>query len=263
MTSLPIHIPQDYEVLVSKGDTVAIGQVLARERHSPSELIIHLSKRLNVSPKSIGKYLRKHPGDQIVTGEVLAHKDGLFGDTVVISNLTGTLASSNTEDGTVTVKLHEMESDTQSTHELLSPLDGTVLMCNNDQIILETDKNMFLGEKGTGGTFRGLLKVLDVKDSHPIDAEKITVETIDSVIFGPAFDNEAIAKASAIGVGGILTLSLTDDQISYTSEKRLSLPVIQVTSDTGKDIAKWKRKEIFVDGKSGAILLLSYEKSTR
>lgn len=263
MTKLPIHIPEDFEIVVTKGDTVSVGQPLAKKKSAPSELIIHLSKRLNVSPKSIGKHLRKNLGDEVQVGEVIAHRDGIFGDTVAISNLSGTLASIHPEDGTVSVKLHELAVESQGTDEILCPLDGIVLICHNDQIVLETDKNVFLGEKGTGGTFRGLLKVIDAPEESAVTSEQITVETIDTVIFGPAFDHEAIAKASAIGVGGILTLSLTDDMVSYMMDKRLHLPVIQVSKDTGKAIAKWKRKEIFIDGASGAIILLTYEKSAR
>lgn len=262
MTSLPIHIPEDYEILVAKDDTVKIGQVLAKRNKTPSELIIHLAKRLKVSPKSIEKYLKKYPGDQVLEGEVLANKDGLFGDTVIISNLTGTLARVDKTDGNITIKLHEIEAD-EEVSEILCPLDGTVMLCHNDQIVLQTDKNVYMGEKGTGGSARGLLKLVDVKDGTPITSEGITVDAIGAIIFGPAFEQEALAKASAIGVGGILTLSLSDAEISYINEKRLTFPVIKVTTEIGKDIAKWKRKEIFVDGKTGAILLLSYEKSNR
>lgn len=262
MTSLPIQIPDDYELLVTKGDNVKIGMVLAKQKQTPSELIIHLSKRLKISPKSIEKYLRKYPGDQILKGETLAHKDGLFGDTVVVSNLTGTISNVDTHEGTVTIKLHFVEPEDDDS-EILCPLDGSVLLCHNDEIVLQTDKNVYLGEKGTGSSARGLLKIIDSKDQKPITSEAITVEAIDAILFGPSFEQEAIAKASAIGVGGILTLSLSDTEIAYINEKRLSLPVIEVSPDTGKGIAKWKRKEMYIDGKTGAILLLSYEKSTR
>jgi len=263
MTSLPIRIPSEYDLLVEKNDTVKAGQVLARKKHAPSEIIIEIAKRLKVSPKSVGKMLKKNPGDHVEIGDVLAKKDGLFGDVIVVSNISGMFATFDRSDGNLIIRLLEDKEGQHEVDEILCPLDGIVTLCHNEQIILETEKNVLLGENGTGQTYRGILKLSDAKSKDAISAEKITIETIGCVFLGPAFTKEAYAKASAIGVGGIITLSLDDGDIEYLSEKRLTLPVIQVSEEVGKSISRWKNKEVFMDGQNKTILLLSYEKSTR
>lgn len=262
MTSLPITIPEDFDTVVSKDDKVQIGQVLAKKRSAPEEVTINLANRLNVSPKHVGGMLKKAPGDFVAKGDILAQKDGLFGDTVIISNVRGTLSKFERNDGTVVIRFQDVRPESGK-DEILCPLDGVVSICHNGKIVLDTEKNVYLGEKGIGQSVRGVLKLSEVKSKDPIPAEKITAEFIDTVLFGPAFTTEAYAKASAIGVGGILTLSLSENHISYINEKRLSLPVIEVTEEIGKTISKWKNKEVFVNGESKAILLLNYEKSTR
>lgn len=262
MTSLPIIIPDEYEIVVKKDDKVQIGQVLAQKKKAPEEVIIPIADLLGVSPKKVGGLLKKAPGDFVDKGDVLAVRDGLFGDKVVTSNVRGTLSKYERNDGTIVIRFQDVQIQKEA-EEILCPLDGVVSLCHNGKIVLETQKNVYIGETGTGQTARGVLKFSEARSKDPITAEKIHAEFIETILFGPAFTTEAYAKASAIGIGGILTLELDESDISYINEKRLSLPVIKISEDIGKTISKWKNKEVFIDGESKSILLLSYEKSTR
>ena len=263
MTHLPITIPSDFDVLVAKDEEVKAGQILARKRKVPSDVVIEVAKRLKLSPKKVAGILLKAPGDYLQKGEPLAKKEGFFTDTILISEISGTFSKYDRNTGSVTVRLTEEEAVETGVEEIVCPLDGKVMMCHNDQIILETEKNVLLGKQGVGGTFQGLLKIIDKDPKDEVMAEELGGEEIGSVVFAPGFSREAYAKAAAIGVGGLLTLNTTDADIAYLEEKRLVLPLIQVGSDVGLKIAKWQNKEIFVDGHNKAILLLSYEKSTR
>lgn len=261
MQHLPIKIPPDFEVVVKIEDKVKAGDVLAQKINPPSDVMIDAAGRFGISPKNIKSLLKKSPGDYVEKGEVLATKEGFFTDKKLVSEVRGTFAKYDGETGTVIIRLADEAEDTGD-KDILSPLDGKVLMCDNDQIVLTTDKNVLVAEKGTGGAFRGLLMILEKKSDQQAEAEEIAGDAIGKVLFAPKFSREALAKASAIGVGGLLSLELIDTDVEYLSEKRLNIPVLEVSGEIGLRVAKQAGKEIFIHGGNKAILLLSYEKNS-
>jgi len=78
MTSLPITLPTNSKCLISVGDKVVKGQVLAEKKSQQVGKILPVAKYLNVSPKSTIKYLKKQIGDRIEKGELLAQKKELL-----------------------------------------------------------------------------------------------------------------------------------------------------------------------------------------
>lgn len=261
MTHLPINIPQDFEIQVQKGDKLKTGDIIAKKVSLPSDVVVDVAKRLGVSVKGAKNTIKKNPGDYVDKGDLLAKKEGFFNDVMLFSEVRGTVAKYDRENGRIVIRLsEEIVSDTRE--DVVSPIDGKVSMCDNGQIILETDKNVLLAKKGSGLTAQGVLKIFEKKPSEEVQAEEFAGDAIGKIVFAPGFTREVYAKASAIGVGGLLSMKLSDSDLAYLSEKRLDIPVLEVSEDIGLKIAKWANKELFVDGQNKAILPLSYEKSS-
>lgn len=261
MTDLPIFVPEDFEILVKKNSAVKTGDVLARRKNLPTEAVIEVSVKLKVSPKKAAKILKKSPGDFVERGEIIAQKDGIFTDTHLISEVSGTVAAFERDSGELIVRLVEEVKDS-SESELYSPLDGKITMCDNGKITLATDKNVLLGEAGSGSGAQGMLEILEKKASDEVSADELGGFAVGKVVFAPSFTKDAYAKAAAIDVSGLITLKLTERDIEYLAEKRLNIPVVKVTSAVGRSVAKWAGKEVFIDGQGKTIIPLNYAKNT-
>lgn len=274
MTKLPISIPEGYKVTVRKGDRVDKGEVIAKgseDQTSSKEVNIDLTAIFNEAPNKIRKYLLKGPGDRLADGEVIASRGRTLGmkRDQVISHVTGTILRLDRGEGKLVIRPDESEFSEQSESSLpdiLSPLSGMVTDCTADSVVIDSEKNVedqredghevrvsqkqSLGE----GMVSGQLMTLAPSGS----AEFITSSQIDKGMIGkvlllPNLEKDAIAKASAIGVVGILGTELSKDLFSYTKDRKIELPLININQDEGKELVKSK-KEVVINLKTNSIV---------
>jgi len=109
------------------------------------------------------------------------------------------------------------------------------------------------GEKGIGGKATGPLLVLSPeKEGGSIKNTDITKDAIGKIVLLPDIDKEAVAKAAAIGVVGILGTDLSADLFTYVTDRKIDLPIISIDQAIGKKLMKSKR-DITINGKDQTV----------
>lgn len=270
MTSLPISLPTGYSPVVKKGDTVKSDQVLAvatvekKKTNSTvpitSESVIDLSVALGSKPNALRKFLKKSPGDSISINDVIAEKSGTLGlkKQRVVSGINGTISSFERDTG----KLYVQSADALPTAslipektEILSPLAGKITVCNNDEIVIETEGKALVGSIGSGPCVTAQIVVLvPTEGKSAIASTQITPESIDKIVLVPDIDTEALVKADAIGVLGVLGTDFSKQLIEHIQTRKLGLAVIGIDPAIGKKLLK-VNGSITIHGDQKTILL--------
>ncbi len=273
MTSLPVRLPSGFTPLVQEGDTVTIAQPLAR-RVLAKEIFLNIPALLHCNPAAIKTALLKKPGDTVLKGDVLAEKQTVFSKKLIRSNVTGTITRyerstgslilrvNETPEYTSTLNIQEGESQTDESGEaveelLRSPLDGLITLCDNEQIVIKTDKNVLSSEAFSGTKVQGTLNVLARSQSEAVSASDISTDIIDSVLLGGQFSREVLQKALGMDVLGIIGTDISDSDMAYFTQKQMQTPLLRVSEEVYGTLKRWGGKPVFIDGATGAIVLLT------
>lgn len=270
MSSLPITLAPGFTPTVKVGDTVSIGDTLATaSKDSTStptgqndECEIDLASIYATRPGNTAKFLKKSLGENIVVGDVLAERKGGLGlkKEQVLAKVAGTFFRFERDTGRLIIKKSDSSgpmtpSEPLILEPLLSPLDGKVTVCNNEQIVLEGKTTALAGVKGVGAKASGELIIIASQDNDPIESKSITSDMIGKVLLVPYMTRDALVKASAIGVAGVIGISIVQEDLDYLTEKKLDLPVIDIDKETAKKLKEKNGKQIFIEGAEKVILL--------
>jgi len=154
MTLLPVLLPEGFVPKVSVNDKLTVGQIIAEKKEKGIEEVIHVFQILRVPPQKIVKTLRKNLGDSVSKGDVLAIKKGRLrlGTKKIISEFSGTIVKIDEEKGDVLI--HTGVGD-KNLISIISPVDGIVDFCNNDKIVIKTERHVLLAKRATGEEARG------------------------------------------------------------------------------------------------------------
>ena len=141
-------------------------------------------------------------------------------------------------------------------NEIHSPLDGKVSLCNNEKIVLESESDSIVGTKGSGYEVIGELDVhfFDKDTSEPIVSSELTRDSVDKIILVKAIEREALVKADAIGIKGIIATAISDEDIAYFQEKHQGLPVVEVDEAVAKKLQKTKAPHLVLNGQDKTII---------
>lgn len=257
MISLPITIPNGATVLVNVGDRVTHGQVLAKTPND-EEHVINIAKLLRIPVKKVPSLLQIHQGDEISVGDILALRKNIFGVTIsrLKSNVNGTVLRFEEGNGLLVIgNPHQREI------ELVSPLAGVIQVCHNDQIVIQTNENIVQGIGGIGETARGKLLILPDVSDKSIDQQQLLLQLngsiIDKIIFSRYLSKDALIKAIGIGVTGIIVTEIDPNDMNYLQQKSLIVPIVHVGQEVVKTLLKQADKEVFLEGLTFTILLLT------
>jgi hypothetical protein len=253
MSFLPIPLSSGYITSVKQGDSVTIGQILAK-KDILSEISIPLAKELGVPIKAVAKHLIKNPGETITSGDILAKKKNVFGATTaqVVTKISGKISRFERETGELFIHIDVNKADESDT--IISPIEGTILVCNNEKIVIQTDKGVMLGSKGAGDQITAPLYCIE--DKETVEPYYIQTEAIGAVIAGNYFPKEVLVKSASMGVKGIIGTKILDSDIYFLAEKKLALPIIEVINEDLKKILQWNGKNVFINGETKTIILL-------
>lgn len=254
MSLLPVNIPIGFTLLVKSGDVLVAGQVIAKRNAMSRDKRIPLADLLEVTPKKAARYLRKTPGDALRLGEIIAGKSSFITTTEVVSGISGVMTGFDSESGDMLVE-KSGEAEESGEAEIVSPFDGSVTDCQENRIMLTTRDGGLMGLRGTGGSAQGELILVDSAPENPVEGAHITVAMIGNIILGSLFTKEALAKASGMGVSGVVTLKINDEDILILEQKRMLLPVLEVDDVTWQTLAKHVGKQVYLDSVAKTILV--------
>ena len=252
MTLLPVLLQPGFAPKVSVNDKLTAGQIIAEKKDRAVEEVIHISQILKISPQKITKALRKHLGDSISKGDIVAVKKGALGlgTKKIISDFSGTIIKIN--EGTGDVLIHTSSGD-KNLITIISPVDGTVDFCNNEKIVIKTDREAMLAKRAEGGEARGELFVIDGDD---IDFAKIDFGVSKKIVLGKKFEKGSIFKAFGLGALGIIGVEIRESDLDDLSEKGIKSPVIQIEEEDYSKLVKQKNKQIYLDPENKSIVVL-------
>ncbi len=250
MTSLPISLPDGFIPSIQEGDQVAVGQVIAVKKINEEE-IINIPQALSISRSAIGKVLKKNPGDRVIEGDIIALKKNLFGTKSIIlrSRVSGTVLRYERDTGNLVIKPDSSAS--AEVENIISPVEGKAILCNNNEIVINTDKNTVIGNKSVGGEGEGELFRLEANDAYHLDAR-----TIGKIVIGGSFTREMLLKGIGIGVIGIVGTEIKDQDIAHIIEKNFQTPIIEIIEQDMVKLTEWTGKKVFLDAQSKSIIFL-------
>lgn len=252
MTLLPVLLSEGFTPKVSVNDKLTAGQVIAEKKEKGIEEVIHVFQILRVPPKKIIKSLKKNLGDSVSKGDVLAVKKGRLrlGTKKIISEFSGTIVKIDEEKGDVLI--HTGAGD-KNLITIISPVDGTVDFCDNNKIVIKTDRQALLAKRAAGEEAKGELFVIEDEE---IDFSKITVEVAKKIVLGKNFAKGAIFKVFALGALGVVGAQIGESDFEDLEEKGIKSPVVQIEEGDFNKLVKHNKKQVYLDPKNKSLVVL-------
>jgi hypothetical protein len=257
MTSLPIELPEGFVSLVTQGSSVATGQVIA-QKEAPKDEIVNILQGLNISRRQAKKTLKKGPGDTIHPGDIVAVKKNFFGkvQTSIVSQITGEILRYERDTGDLVVRT----IIEPSALEIISPVAGTITLCNNREIVIETKDAIVSGGVALGINGEGTLFILQESFGEEESTADNALYYLDGraegkIVLVKTLTRDLLIKGDSIGASGFLSIEISDEDITYVREKDIQLPVLGVTEELVSRIHSWENKKVLIDIASKAIIL--------
>jgi hypothetical protein len=254
MTPLPIDLPEGFTLLVVEGEKVDIGQIIAR-KDAPKDVSVNIIRALNISHSHAKKALQKIPGEQINPGDVIAIKKNFFGKvkSKITSQTTGTITRYDEDTGDLVVRT-DVET---SSLELISPVAGTVALCNNREIVIDTNEAFVSGGVALGHTGEGILYILKESFDEGLDNTLYYLDNraADKIVSVKELTRDLIIKGESIGVKGFIGSNISKEDISYLEKKDITIPVLEIAAELVSQLNSWENRKIMIEVKSKAIIL--------
>jgi hypothetical protein len=191
------------EVLVGLGERVEPNDIIARGvRHTETHLV-DVARGLGVRDDQVGDFLRKHVGEPVRAGEVIASRKGFLG-------LPGRACRSPRDGSIAALKRGRVVIQSVPVPvEVTADLRGKIVRLIADfGAVVETEGGLIQGVWGLGAEAAGIVKVPVKAPEEPLTTHMIDVSCQGYVLVGGSIDRAALDKAvemkvKAIVVGGV------------------------------------------------------------
>ena len=204
-------LPLSGTVLVEAGEAVTSATVVARAELPGKAHVVNLVNQLGILPEDLPDYVIKREGDRIQQGDVLAETKPFIKwfKTEVRSPITGTVETISTTTGQIILR------EPPRPVELFAYLDGAVAEVLPGQgVRVETTCAFIQGIFGIGGETWGTLAVGVASPEDDVTAAHFTSAHAGKIVVGGAFVGaEALARAKAVGVRGIVVGGMHDKDL--------------------------------------------------
>ena len=202
------RLPLKGQVLVKAGDVVDPQDVVARTELPGNVQTIHLASRLGVDPGRIPQALRRRVGSDVLTGELLAETQGLFGFArrSVVAPADGFIESVSSVTGQLVLREPALPV------EVNAYVRGIVVeVLPGEGVIVETHGALLQGIFGVGGeTWGAVALAVDSPDAE-LTPGRLRPEHRGHVVVGGAFvTHDALMRARALGVAAVVVGGLDD-----------------------------------------------------
>lgn len=202
------RLPLKGEVLVEAGQAVAADTIVARAQLPGAIQALRAAEQLGVSTAELIRLLKKHEGESVSAGEVLAETKGLFG--LFGSKLTAPVAGTIEYISPLTGTLGLRENPVPL--ELTAYISGTIEQVMPDEgVEIVTSGALVQGIFGVGGERRGPLKTVAAGPNAMLDDACLERDCTGCVLVGGATVNVAqIRKAIEGGAVGLIVGAVSD-----------------------------------------------------
>lgn len=228
------RLPLKGEVVVTEGQFVEPGTVIARTELPGILQSVKVAEKLGVEPKEVKSLLKVSIGDRVVVGQLLAESKGLFGlfKGQVLSEFTGTVEDVSEVTGNLLVREPPIPI------EITAYLRGRVAkVIPEEGAVIEARGAVVQGIFGVGGERVGILRTAVATPEDVLDADAIRDDDAGKVLVGGSqVTLDAIRKAEQVGVvalvaGAVRDLDLTeylgyDIGVAITGNEPIPLTII-------------------------------------
>lgn len=249
MTLLPVLLPEGFAPKVTVNDKLTAGQIIA-EKRGASENTINVAFYFGIPASDIHNVLKKNLGDAISEGELLAEKKGGFGKNPkkLISQFSGTITKIDKTNGDVGIRSSLEKGSLQTIN---SPVAGSVDFCNNEKIVIKTDKDTILALDGSGEGAEGEICYLAV-----LEEPSLTSEIAGKIILTNVIDRLSLFKAIGLDASGIIVRRFEDIDFVDVSQKQIKMPIMIVGEEDFRKLEKLNGKKVYLGGKDKSIIVL-------
>lgn len=254
MPVLPIDLTDGYVPVIQINDAVRVGQILA-SRPKITEFSVHIAEKLGIDPKKVGNHLLKNPGDTVHPGDEIAVRKNFWGKTgsAVVSTIDGIVTRFERHSGVMFIK---PAGQTDGEESIISPIEGTISLCNNEKILIETDKHFVLGNRGSGDSATETVLFVHENSSDTVQSFELDASTIGNIVLGRYFPKELLIKSVSMGISGIIGTKFLSEDLAYLQNKRITLPVIEIAEDDLPKLKHWHGKRAYMHGEGKTVILL-------
>jgi len=245
MTLLPIILPKNYIAKVSAGDKIEAGKVIAYQKEFKEE-VIHLFKDYGINLSKNPNALKRGLGDRVDEKTILATKKKLFNPKKIFSPVQGTIVKIDKDRGDVYVKTN-LEGEGQT---LLSPVEGVVDFCDNEKIVIKTEKDAISVVTASGEKTEGILKVL-----AQVEPESLSEEQKNKVLLVPNTTRLFVFKAIGIGINGLISNEIDEEIFEELLEKKIKAAVCLVGNPEFEKLKKQGGKLVLINPEGKSILI--------
>ncbi|MBW6516113.1 MAG: hypothetical protein K0B81_05790 [Candidatus Cloacimonetes bacterium] len=234
-------LPLKGEVLVKKGDKVKANDLVAQTFLPGKVIPLKLANKLGVLPSFLPQYMKVQPGEILKKGQILAETKGFLGlfKSSVRSPIEGELESISQHTGQALLREPKIPIQVKAF------IDGIIVdVIENEGVVIENKSAYVQGIFGLGHEINGEIKMLIPSPDAVIDDKDITEECRDKIIVtGAVLTIALIEKAKTVGVKGIITAGIEDQDIkkllgydigvAITGHENIGLTIV-VTEGFGK-----------------------------
>lgn len=186
---------------------------------------------------------------------MIAVKKNFFGKTKskITSQVSGIITRYEKDSGDLVVRM-----DVESTSlELISPVAGTVTLCNNREIVIDTNDAFVAGGVALGETGEGSLYILKESFTKELDNTLyyLDARAADKIVLVKDLTRDLIVKGESIGVKGFIGTDISNEDISYFRQKNITIPVLEIADELVSQINSWENRKIMIEIKSKAIIV--------
>jgi len=208
------RLPLLGEVLVEKGRTVSPDVIVARTNIPGNPQTVNVANILGVEPEDIGDFMKKHQGEPVKQGEVLAEYRSFFGllRHWVPSPVDGTVEMVSTITGQVTLREPPIPVQVDAY------LDGVVEdVLPREGVIIRTEGAFIQGIFGVGAETQGVIRVAVKGPGDVLDENCLKSEDKGKIVVGGSLVTlGAIKQAEQVGAAGLVAGGIIDtDLIGY------------------------------------------------
>jgi hypothetical protein len=176
----------------------------------------------------------------------------------IISKVAGIVTRYERDSGNLVIRT----SYQSLTENLASPVAGVVELCDNDKIVVNTDKHVVIGKNAVGTTGEGEVFILEAsfpKEDIPEDSNLMYLldsRAIGKIVVGGSLARDVLMKAIGLGVVGLIGTKIANEDLEYIAGRNLTIPIIEMGENTITDLVQWNGKRIFMDAQTKSIIFL-------
>jgi len=196
------RLPIAGDVLVEPGARVRAEDIVARAELPGGVETVNVVNRLAIAPADLPRYMRKHVGDPVARGEVLAETRPLIKwfRSVARSPIDATVETVSQVTGQVLLRAAPQPV------EVRAYIDGTIAETHpGEGVVVEASGALIQGILGVGGEVAGEVAVVADDPAAVIEPDDLTDDLAGKIVVaGALIRSEVYARAADVGIAALV-----------------------------------------------------------